>query len=182
MTSLLAFNPWGLFVGFDKPDDGYVVIGGILLVLGLAGSLVPLLRRRDLPALLAVGACLAFAVYFLPTRAHERYLFHAVAVLAPLAVMDARRLVAYVVLSAAFGLALVYALTRITPFPLPGPMREVVLAAPSVWMIGITLMGSALVWVLLFIRGEWRPAPQASAAPTPGRRRAGRVWRRWPSR
>ena len=129
-----------------------------------------------------MGACLAVAVYFLPTRAHERYLFPAVAVLAPLAVMGATRLVAYLVLSVAFALALVYALALITPFPLPEPMREVVLAAPSVWVIGITLMGSALVWVVLFTRGEWRRALQASAAPRPGRRPAGRGWPRWPSR
>jgi len=154
MTSLLAFNPWGLLIGFDKPDDGYVVVGGIVLVLGLAASLVPLLRRRDLPALLAVGACLAFAVYFLPTRAHDRYLFPAVAVLAPLAVVNGRRLVAYLVLSVAFALALVYALATITPFPLPEPIREVMVTAPSVWAIGIVLMASAVVWVSLFTRGN----------------------------
>jgi hypothetical protein len=170
MTSLLAFNPWGLLIGFEKPDGGLVVVGGILLVLGLAASLVPLLRRRDLAALLAVGACLAFAVYFLPTRAHDRYLFPAVAVLAPLAVVNGRRLVAYLVLSVAFALALVYALATITPFPLPEPMREVVVTAPSVWAIGLVLMASAVVWVLLFTTGEWRRA-RVPAAPRPGPRR-----------
>lgn len=156
MTSLLAFNPWGLLIGFDKPDGWLVVVGGILLVLGLAASVIPLLRRRDLAALLAVGACIAFAVYFLPTRAHDRYLFPAVAVLAPLAVVSGRRLVTYLVLSVAFALALVYALATITPFPLPEPMREVVLAAPSVWAIGIVLMASAVVWVVISLRREWR--------------------------
>lgn len=156
MTSLYAFNPWGLFLGFEKPDGGLVIIGGILLVLGVAASMVPLIRRRDLPALLAVGACLAFAIYFLPTRAHDRYLFPAVAVLAPLAVVGARRLVLYLVLCAAFGLALIYALSSTTPFPLPEPLREVVLTARSVWVIGILLMASAVAWVVLFARGEWR--------------------------
>jgi hypothetical protein len=50
-------------------------------------------------------------------------------------------------------------------------MREVVVTAPSVWAIGIVLMASAVVWVSLFTRGEWRPATVASAAPRPGPRR-----------
>ena len=56
----------------------------------------------------------------------------------------------------AFALALVYALSTITPFPLPESMREVVLAAPSVWAIGMVLMASAVVWAIIFVRGEWR--------------------------
>ena len=33
-TSLHAFNPWGLFVGFGIPDDPYVLIGSVLLAAG----------------------------------------------------------------------------------------------------------------------------------------------------
>ena len=84
-TSLYAFNIWAIEPGFWKPDDGIVVIGGVLLGLACIASVVPLWWRRDLPTLLAAGALTSLAFYFLPTRAHERYLFPAVALLVPFA-------------------------------------------------------------------------------------------------
>ena len=84
-ASVLAPNPWALVVGYGVDDDGYTWVGGVLLLAGLAASLIPLRRSRDLRTLLTVGAFIVFAFYFLPTRVHERYLFPAMAVLAPLA-------------------------------------------------------------------------------------------------
>ncbi len=157
VTSANAFNPWGLLFGFSQPDDWLVWIGAALLVTGLAASLWPLTRRRDLVALLTVGVLLVFSFYFLPTRVHERYLFPSTALLAALvfAVGDTdrrRRAVGYVVFSLAFAAGLVYALLDTTNFSLPPPLADWWLSAPAVWLIGLTLMGSALWWVGELVR------------------------------
>lgn len=60
--------------------------------------------------ILAVGLFVIFAFYFLPTRVHERYLFPAMAVLAPLAAGNWRVLVAYLLLTAGFAASMLYAL------------------------------------------------------------------------
>ena len=111
-TSLYAFNIWSIVGDFWKPDDQYVVLGAILLLAGLASSCALLWWRRDIGAFLACGALAAFAFYFLPTRAHERYLFPAFALLLPLAVLRARLLVPYISLAIAFAASLYFAFTR----------------------------------------------------------------------
>src|SRR5207247_1615667 len=111
-TSLYAFNIWSIVGDFWKPDDQYVVLGAILLLAGLASSCALLWWRRDVGAFLACGALAAFAFYFLPTRAHERYLFPAFALLLPLAVLRARLLVPYISLAIAFAASLYFAFTR----------------------------------------------------------------------
>ena len=58
-TSLYAFNIWSIVGDFWKPDAAYFVPGGILLLLGLAGSCVILWKSRDVPTLLAAGALAA---------------------------------------------------------------------------------------------------------------------------
>lgn len=111
-TSLYAFNIWSIIGDFWKPDDAYVGIGGALLVLGILAACVPLWWRRDVAMLLTAGALAAFAFYFLPTRAHERYLFPAFALLLPIAAARSRLLLPYVGLAVAFGLSLYFAFTR----------------------------------------------------------------------
>jgi len=160
MTSLNAFNPWGLFVGFELPDDGYVGIGTLLLMLGVAGSLLGLRRRPDLAVLLAVGAALVLAFYFLPTRVHERYLFPALALLAPFALAGWRELASYLALSLGFAASLLYALHETTPFKLPEPWATWVASDGGVWSIGLVLIGSALAWAwLLVVRRPRLPRP-----------------------
>jgi hypothetical protein len=154
-TSLNAFNPWGLLVGFDIPDDPYVLTGTLLLLAGLVGSLWGLRRRPDLAVVLGVGALLALALYFLPTRVHERYLFPAVAVLAPFAPAGPAQLLAFVALSASFSVALLYALHETTPFDLPEPFAAWVTSSDGVWLTGVVLIGSALAWAWLL--GVRRP-------------------------
>ena len=151
MTSLFAFNPWGLFIGFEKEDGNLVYVGGALLLCGLLASAVPVWRRQDLATLLAAGALIIFAFYFLPTRAHERYLFPAVALLAPFAAVSWRGLLAYVALSAAFAASLLYALSFIDRVALTPELYDVLRAPPTVWVIGLTLMAAALGWVWLLI-------------------------------
>jgi predicted membrane-bound dolichyl-phosphate-mannose-protein mannosyltransferase/Gpi18-like mannosyltransferase len=111
-TSLYAFNGWSVFFDFWKPDTDLVVWGGVLLVIGLVLSIVPLWWRRDIAMLLACAVVAGLAFYFLPTRAHERYLFPVFALALPLAVARGRVLVPYVVLALAFALSLYYAFTR----------------------------------------------------------------------
>ena len=167
MTSLNAFNPWGLFIGFELPDAPYVGIGTLLLVLGVAGSLFGLRRRPDLAVVLAVGAALVLAFYFLPTRVHERYLFPALALLAPFALAGWRELVSYVALSLGFAASLLYALQETTPFNLPEPWATWVTSDAGVWAIGLVLIASGIAWAWLLVvrrpRLPRRPRPRVRA-------------------
>lgn len=151
MTSLNAFNPWGLLVGFEMPDGPYVAIGTLLLGIGVAGSLAGLRRRPDLAVVLAVGAALVLAFYFLPTRVHERYLFPALALLAPFALAGWRELLSYVALSLGFAASLLYALHLTTPFDLPPPWAEWVTGDAGVWAIGMVLIASGIAWAWLLV-------------------------------
>jgi len=166
-TSLHAFNPWGLFIGFGIPDGPYVLIGSVLLVAGVLGSLWGLRRRPDLALVLAVGALLALAFYFLPTRVHERYLFPAIAVLAPFAPAGRAQWAAYVGLSAGFSAGLLYALHETTPFNLPEPWAAWVTSDAGVWVIGTVMIGSAIAWAwLLGVRRPRLPRrPRLGQAP-----------------
>jgi Gpi18-like mannosyltransferase len=150
-VSLFALNPWGLLVGFEIPDGNLAWVGVSLLVIGLLAATFPLWRRDDLPALLAAGCLVVFAFYFLPTRAHERYLFPAMALLAPFAAVSLRSLAAYLALSAAFAASLLLALTHINTAAAPNPMLEALRAAPSVWVIGLSLIAAACAetWLLV---------------------------------
>jgi dolichyl-phosphate-mannose-protein mannosyltransferase len=149
-VSLFALNPWGLLVGFEVPDGWLAVVGAILLVIGLLAATIPLWRRQDLGALLVAGTLIVFAFYFLPTRAHERYLFPAMALLAPFAVLSLRGLAAYLVLSAAFAASLLHALTYINSAAVPEALLGVLRTTPSVWVMGLVLIGAACaeVWLL----------------------------------
>lgn len=156
-ASLYAMNPWGLLMGFETPERGFGVLGGALLLVGLALAVLPLVRRSDLPTLLACGAFVVFAFYFLPTRVHERYLFPAMAVLAPLAVTGLPRLIAYLGLSLGFGAAMLYALVVVTPFGLPDAIEKPLLTPFAVWTMGIALLGYALAWVAMYWQPPWAP-------------------------
>lgn len=155
-TSLHAFNPWGLLVGFRVPDEPYVGIGAALLVLGLLVALVPLRRGSDLASLLATAALMAIAFYMLPTRVHERYLFPAMALLVPFAILGRRPLAAYAVLTAAFAASLAYALHRTTAFTVPAPLGEVLTSPAGTWAIGVALIAASAWWAWALIR---RPLP-----------------------
>ncbi len=159
-TSLNAFNPWGLLVGFEVPDDPYVLIGTLLLLAGCIGSLTVLRRRLHLVTILTVGGLLVLAFYFLPTRVHERYLFPAIAVLAPLALAGRRELLAYAGITAGFSASLLYALVTTTPFSLPEPIAGAIISALGVWTIGIVLIASAAAWAwILAFRSPRLPEP-----------------------
>jgi len=152
-TSLDAINVWGVLVGFEIDDAPYVGVGALLLVIGLVVSLVPLRRGHDLAIALTVGMMLAFAFYFLPTRVHERYLFPAFAVAAPLAAVHVRSFAAYVSLSIGFAGTMLRALVLTTSFTLASEL-DTLLAAPwVVWVLAILLFGSAATLIRLSLTG-----------------------------
>jgi Gpi18-like mannosyltransferase len=159
MSSANAANIWGLFHGYKIPDGGLVYVGAVLLLLGLGAALLPLRWRRDLPMILAVGAFVVFAFYFLPTRVHERYLFPAMAVLAPLAAANWRVLVAYLILTAGFAASRLYALVDTTPFTFwPWLEDEVTQPMARIW-ISLTLIAMAATLVFLLVQPGIRSAP-----------------------
>jgi Gpi18-like mannosyltransferase len=161
MTSLFAMNPWGLFIGFEKPDGNLVFVGAALLVGGLVAATLLVWRRQDLYTLLAAGTLIIFAIYFLPTRAHERYLFPVMALLAPFAVISWRSLLVYVVMTAAFAGSLLYAMSFINRGALTPALYDALRAPPMVWVIGLTLMSAALLQVWLLLRRPAVSAPRA---------------------
>jgi Gpi18-like mannosyltransferase len=165
-VSLLAFNPWGLLIGFGRiPDDPYVGFASLLLLVGIAGALSGLRRGDDLATLLAVGAVLVLAFYFLPTRVHERYLFPAMALLVPFAVASIGQLVAYVALAVGFAASLLYALHDITPFNLPDRIAAAVVSPAGAWTIGLVLIGAAVAWTWLLLVSRPRlPEPRGDPA------------------
>lgn len=150
-TSLYAFNIWAIVPGFWKPDDGYVLIGGVLLVVAMIASVVPLWWRRDLATLIGVGAIASLAFYFLPTRAHERYLFPAVALLVPFAAARWRVLPAWIVLSLLYAVTLVFALVRTvyTDVTVPASVDASVFSRDGQVNIAIAMCLCALVLALL---------------------------------
>jgi len=167
-TSLYAFNPWAAIYGFGHPDDGLVIVGRSLLALGIIASLVPLIRRQDLATALAVGAFLVMAFYFLPTRAHERYLFAAFALLAPLAATRSRLRLPYLGMSLGFILALIYMLSRNaagTGMHLPEATERSLFSPAGVLGIGLLLMGSTLVMIWRLLRGEMSLQPAVRSDP-----------------
>jgi Gpi18-like mannosyltransferase len=160
-TTANASNIWALIGEYDQPDGSLVYLGGVLLLIGLVASLLPLRRRVDLPTVLAVGVFVAFAFYFLPTRVHERYLFPAMAVLAPLAATNWRVVGGYLILTAGFTASMLYALIDTTPLTL-GPALDEFITQPTgrVW-ISLTMIATAVTLVLLLLQ----PHDRAPAHP-----------------
>jgi predicted membrane-bound dolichyl-phosphate-mannose-protein mannosyltransferase len=158
-TSLYAFNVWSVFFDFWKPDTDLVFWGGVLLVAGLALSMVPLWWRRDTAMLLACAILAGLAFYFLPTRAHERYLFPVFALALPLAAARWRAFVPYVALALAFALSLYYAFTRYQQYVdlrVPELVEATLFGRTGQIAIALVMMGAAayLAWRLL--RGDAR--------------------------
>ncbi len=164
-TSLYAFNVWSIVGDFWKPDDAFVVSGGVLLVAGLLASAAMVWWRRDVPVLLAAGALAAMAFYFLPTRAHERYLFPAFALLLPLAVVRARLLVPYVTLAIAFAISLYFAFTRYPQDNLPAPdwLEQTLFTRNGQILIALVMLGSAAYVAWRLVRGDASLEPDREA-------------------
>ena len=158
-TSLYAFNGWSVFFDFWKPDTDLVFWGGVLLVIGLLISVVPLWWRRDTAMLLACAVVAGLAFYFLPTRAHERYLFPVFALALPLAVARWRVLVPYLVLTPAFALSLYYAFTRYQQYVdlrVPDLVEATLFSRSSQIAIAVVMMAAAAYLWWRLVRGDAR--------------------------
>jgi Gpi18-like mannosyltransferase len=151
MSSANAANLWGLLQGYKIPDGALVYVGGALLLIGLGAALLPLHRGQDLWTILAVGLFVCFAFYFLPTRVHERYLFPAMAVLAPMAAANWRVLVAYLLLAAGFAASMLYALLDTTTFTFWPWLDDLVTQPVARIWISLTLIATAATIVLLLL-------------------------------
>ena len=168
--SQYGFNPWAVFFGFGDFDGPWAVTGTLLTVAGIGASLWLLRRRRDLIGLLGVSVLIGLVLYYLPTRVHERYLFGAIACLAPLAVIDRRLRWPFIVLSAAFFVTLAYVVMTSPYRILPGPkLDELPDWAISLMSAVVTAVGAwTAVRVLgLFGIGESGEAGEAGAAGPP---------------
>ena len=155
-ASVHAPNMWALVFGYDRADTGYGGIGLALLVGGLLAAQLPLRGGRDLRTMLVVGTFVIFAFYFLPTRVHERYLFPAMAVLAPLAAVSRPVLAAYLGLAAGFTLSLLYALADTTPFTLPQEWEQVLITREMVTALSIVMLLAAITVVVQLADGAGR--------------------------
>ncbi|HUQ42274.1 MAG TPA: phospholipid carrier-dependent glycosyltransferase [Candidatus Limnocylindrales bacterium] len=167
-TSLYAFNIWSIVGDFWQPDVPYVAAGAALLIAGVLGATALTWWRRDVPTMLAAGAVAAFAFYFLPTRAHERYLFPAFALLLPIAAVRGRLFVPYVALALAFAMSLFFAFTRYGQNDLRSPawLEETLFTRNGQIFIALVMIGSAgfITWRL--IRGDAALVPEGGVART----------------
>ncbi|HEY8861294.1 MAG TPA: glycosyltransferase 87 family protein [Candidatus Limnocylindria bacterium] len=160
-SSLYAFNGWSIFLDFWTDDAMWVVPGAILLAVGILASVVPLWWRRDTAALLAVGAATVMAFYFLPTRAHERYLFPDLALLLPFAATRRRIIVPYLMLAGTFFVTLYFAFTRYPQNDLTAPawLDATVFGRTGQIAIALLLIGTAALICWRLARGEARLEP-----------------------
>ena len=154
--SQFGFNPWGAIFGFGDRDDRWATLGAALVIAGIGGSLWLLRRRRDLVGLLAVSVLVGLAIYFLPTRVHERYLYGAIAFLAPLAVLERRLRWPFIALSLVFFGTLVYVLVTSPYRILPTPkLRELADWQISIISGVVTAVGAWTAWqVIALFRGR----------------------------
>lgn len=160
-----AFNPWGAVFGFNRADGPWFSVGSALEIAAILGSLAFLRRRRDLVGLLAVGSLIALTLYFVPTRAHERYLYGAIALLAPLAVLNSRLRRPFYALSAMFFVTLAYVLANSPYRILPGPQIDDLPAwAISLLSMVMTAIGAWVAWRLVaMLRAGAPEAPIAGS-------------------
>ena len=153
--SQFGFNPWGMVFGFTDDDAAWFGIGTALAIAGIVGSLSLLRYRRDLVGLLAVSVLLGLVIYYLPTRVHERYLYGAIAFLAPLAAVDRRLRWPFIQLSVVFLVTLAYVLANSPYRILPGPRIEAFPGwAISLLCLAMTLAGAWVAWRVLALFRE----------------------------
>jgi Gpi18-like mannosyltransferase len=161
----LAFNPWGAIFGFNHFDGDLVYVGTTLELVAIGASLWLLRSRRDLVGLFAVASLIALTLYFVPTRAHERYLYGAIALLAPLAVLHPPLRRPFYALSAMFFATLAYVLANSPYRILPGDQ----IASFPDWAISVisivmTVAGAWVAWRLVRLLRAGEPTPNTRFA------------------
>lgn len=178
LASLFAFNGWSIVAGHMTDDAPYFLPGGVLLVAGLSAAAATLWRRRDAEALLAAGALATFAFYFLPTRAHERYIIPALVMLLPLAATRRAVLLPYLLLTAEIFISFYPAFLYAGYIRLPGALDEFVRSRGFEVTLAIAMIATAGTLAVVLARQVlFQPPPKAEAP----RHQALRMTpRRWP--
>ena len=112
-----------------------------------------------------MSVLVGLAIYFLPTRVHERYLLGAVAFLTPLAVLERRLRWPFVALSLAFFGTLVYVLATSPYRILPGgKIQEFPGWAISGMCLIVTAIGAWTAWQVVSLFRERAPAAMDATA------------------
>ncbi|MGH2401471.1 MAG: hypothetical protein ACRDE6_02065, partial [Candidatus Limnocylindria bacterium] len=204
-------NPWsGLGDTFQRGDDGAIglvlgslalswqQVGTLLFVAAAVLALVLVARRDDLYGILLAALLIAVAFFVLPTRVHERYLFPALALAAPLVLSGRRWPWAYAALSLVFFANIYWVYTEdwswtgtvINPgangLPMPQDplLTSTLLTDWGIWLLVLVavIVLAGLVWRALStirqpnaeaiqavpIEGERAPRPEEWAAPADG--------------
>jgi Gpi18-like mannosyltransferase len=196
VTSANAFNLWGA-VGFWRSDTSLCIAGIAAVFVGTGAFLAGLalvIRRIHVAlgrgcdesrVLLAAAASSSLLAFTLLTRMHERYLFLALACLAPLVFAGGLRL-------AYSGLSLLFVVNLWYPYEYFNSQRHVPAfrieplfgrlfggdatdtCQKTLW--SLALSGVALAAVPVGLRWAERSSPAAAAAAVARRARASRVW------
>jgi predicted membrane-bound dolichyl-phosphate-mannose-protein mannosyltransferase len=176
--SVNAYNPWALFSldgnGIasntawvrDWPGDPpqpylafgpvpAVLVGTILLVAAIFAITLRVAQRPDRRTILVAVAALALAVFVLPTRVHERYLFPLIPLGAILVAVSWRWSLPYAVASAATFANMYVVLTYLYPDN-PG-VRDWLGIGPVIRSYeGVAVIGLSLLAVFVFAASELR--------------------------
>jgi predicted membrane-bound dolichyl-phosphate-mannose-protein mannosyltransferase len=188
----VAFTIGGLSVTMAMLGIGLFAFAAVL-------ALVSIARRDDMTGLLTGSLTMAVAFFALPTRVHERYLFPALALAAPLVGTAARWAAAYVALSALFFLNIYWVYTADWSWAGEPPMnpglggapmvRDPLLAATffSQWGVWLLSLGSLVLlgWIVWLAFGRRSDVPKAEpdaeavAATSAVRKARGRMVLRW---
>ncbi len=206
-TGIWDVQQWGsdqtVLFTLGSVNVTFALVGVALFALGAILALVAIARRDDMTGLLIGSLTMAIAFFGLPTRVHERYLFPALALAAPLVGTAVRWAGGYVALSALCFLNVYWVYSADWSYlgepPLaPGLngdpfVRDPLLAATvfSQWGVYLLSFGSLLIlaWVVLQAfrpasRGATSAEPdpeaaEAAAAALAVRRARGRAGWRW---
>ncbi|MGI8998987.1 MAG: phospholipid carrier-dependent glycosyltransferase [Candidatus Limnocylindria bacterium] len=189
-------NPWsGLGDTFQRGDDASVVLmlGSIGLSWQLVGTLlfsavailalVQVARRDDLRGVLLASLLLAAAFFVLPTRVHERYLFPALALAAPLLLSGRIWPWIYAGLSLSFFANIYWVYTEDwswtgqiinpgahgEPMPQDAFLTSTLLTDWGIWLVSLTAVAvlGVVAWRALMIVRRPEPEYLRSAAPPP---------------
>ncbi|MCC6618256.1 MAG: hypothetical protein IT341_04355, partial [Chloroflexi bacterium] len=188
-------NPWsGLGDTLHWGDDTTLAftIGGVSLTWQHVGTiafaavavlaLVAVARRDDVRGLLLASLVLAIAFFALPTRVHERYLFPALVLAAPLLLSGRGWPVIYGALSLSFFANIYWVYTEDWSFayppvinpgvdgqPMPqDPLLEsTLLTDPGIWLLGGLVTLILAVVVVRTLRAAFAQRPEAPPLPEP---------------
>jgi len=177
-------------IGLTWQQVGTFLFVGVLLI-----ALWQVVRRDDLRGLLLASLLVAIAFFVLPTRVHERYLFPALALAAPLVLAWRGWPWLYGALSALFFLNVYWAYTEDWSFTgrvnNPGLNGEAMPQDPFLtstiltdWGIWLVCLGGVVLLVLVVWRSmrlsmqpmEETPPEPASPRPVPRARAAPSAW------